>query len=166
MTHTVKRTAPDLAPAALPPEIQGQMTRLLDDFVADTAGVVNALLVSRDGLKQAWDTKMATDWADRLAAGVCGLAALARDIEGHTGGKAPVQQVLVEREDTLFLITHAGQGHAFTGTGRTVATVLVILAEVDANVGTIGFEAARLVRRFDAFMTTPVRTPGPLDGAA
>ncbi|MGW0489075.1 roadblock/LC7 domain-containing protein [Streptomyces olivaceus] len=146
------------APSTAPTEVQAQMGRLLDEFVADTAGVTHALLVSRDGIKQAIPAHMDPDWADSLAAAFSGMAGLAKGATGPTNKQVPARQVLIERDDTLFLVTEAGTGKSFTTSGATVATVLVVLARTDANVGGVAFAAGLLVQRFAPFMTTPIRT--------
>ncbi|MCX4761928.1 roadblock/LC7 domain-containing protein [Streptomyces sp. NBC_01275] len=146
------------APVISPKEVQDQMARLLDELVQDTAGVTHALLASRDGIRQAIPSHMDEDWADELAAAFSGLAGLAKGVTGPTDKQMPAGQILVEREDTLFLVTEAGTGSAFIASGKTVATVLVVLARTDANVGTVAFAAGRLVQRFAPYMTTPVRT--------
>ncbi|WP_258574343.1 roadblock/LC7 domain-containing protein [Streptomyces shenzhenensis] len=147
----------DMPAVISPQEIQGQMTRLLDEFVKDTTGVTHALLAARDGLKQVVVSHMDADWADEVAAAFSGVASLARGVTGPTKKKLPAGQVLIERDDTLFLATEAGAGSAFHSEGKTVATILVVLARTDANIGTVAFEAGRLVQRFAPFMTTPVR---------
>jgi predicted regulator of Ras-like GTPase activity (Roadblock/LC7/MglB family) len=140
-----------------PREVQGQMSRLLDEFVEDTTGVTHALLVSRDGLKQAVVSRMDGDWADEVAAAFSGVMGLAKGVKGPTDKSMPAGQVLIERADTLFLATEAGVGSAFSDSGTAVSTILVVLARPDANIGAIGFDAARLLQRFAPFMTTPVR---------
>lgn len=140
-----------------PKDVQGQMTRLLDEFVKDTTGVTHALLVARDGLKQAVVSHMDEDWADDVSAAFAGVISLARGVTGPTNKKMPASQVLIERDDTLFMATEAGEGSAFHSDGKTVATILVVLAQTDANIGTVAFAAGRLVQRFAPFMTTPVR---------
>lgn len=168
MTHDVNAAAPVISPE----EVKEEMTRLIDEFVEDTPGVTHALLASRDGMKQVVPTHMLStkadeDWADELAAAASGLAALAKGAKGPTGDKRPVQQILIERDDALFLLTEAGVGSAFTENGRSVATVLMVLTRTDANVGTVAFAVGRLVQRFAPFMTTPVRAhDGQGDGVA
>ncbi|MER5201205.1 roadblock/LC7 domain-containing protein [Streptomyces sp. NPDC002755] len=153
-------------PAASPDEVKGQMTRLLEQFVQDTPGVTDALLASRDGMQQVRCAHMDGDWTDELAAAFSGMAGLARGVSGPMGAKLPPQQVLVERDDALFLLTDAGVGKAFNTNGATVSTVLVVLARSDANIGTIAYATGRLVTRFAPFMTTPVRArDGHSDGA-
>ncbi|MFE1289657.1 roadblock/LC7 domain-containing protein [Streptomyces sp. NPDC058751] len=140
-----------------PAEIQGQMARLLDEFVTDTVGVTHAMLASRDGMKQAIPSHMDPDWADGVAAAFSGMAGLAKGVTGPTDKQMPAGQILIERDDTLFLATEAGTGSAFNANGTKVATILVVLARTDANIGTVAFAAGRLVQRFAPFMTTPVR---------
>ncbi|WP_329266684.1 roadblock/LC7 domain-containing protein [Streptomyces sp. NBC_01451] len=146
-----------VAPAASPDAVKGQMTRLLDDFVAGTVGVSHALLGSRDGLKQVFSSHMDPDWADELAATFSGMSGLAKGVTGPTGKQVPAQQILLEREDVMFLVTNAGVGSTFHQSGKTVATVLVVLVATDANIGAVAFEIGRLVSRFAPFMTTLVR---------
>ncbi|KUO04801.1 roadblock/LC7 domain-containing protein [Streptomyces caeruleatus] len=169
MTHDVNAAAPVISPE----EVKGEMTRLIDEFVEDTPGVTHALLASRDGLTQVvpsnmLSTKSDADWADELAAAASGLAALAKGVKGRPEGEQrPVQQVLIERDDALFLLTEAGVGSAFTENGKSVATVLLVLTRTDANVGTVAYAVGRLVQRFSPFMTTPVRAhDGQGDGVA
>ncbi|QKZ23885.1 roadblock/LC7 domain-containing protein [Streptomyces chartreusis] len=133
------------------------MARLLDEFVSDTVGVTHALVVSRDGLKQAVCSHMDPDWADTTAAAFAGMAGMAKGLTGPTDKQMPPGQILIERDDTLFLVTEAGTGSTFSANGTIVASILVILARTDANTGTVGFEAGRLIQRFAPFMTTPVR---------
>ncbi|MFG2964918.1 MULTISPECIES: roadblock/LC7 domain-containing protein [unclassified Streptomyces] len=147
----------DVPSVISPKEVQGQMTRLLDEFVKDTVGVTHALLASREGLKQAVVSHMDGDWADEVAAAFSGLVSLARGVTGPSDTQMPADQVLIERDDTLFLATEAGTGRAFHEDGQAVATILVVLVRTDANIGTVAFAAGRLVQRFAPFMTTPVR---------
>lgn len=146
-----------VASAPSPDAIKGQMTRLLDDFVTSTVGVSHALLGSRDGLKQVFSSHMDPDWADELAATFSGMAGLSKGVTGPTGKQLPAQQILLERDDVMFLVTNAGVGSTFNKSGKTVATVLVVLAATDANIGAVAFEIGRLVTRFAPFMTTLVR---------
>ncbi|MER6187691.1 roadblock/LC7 domain-containing protein [Streptomyces sp. NPDC001652] len=139
-------------------EVQDQLSRLLEEFVEDTPGVTHALLASRDGLKQAVVSYMDPDWADEVAAAFSGMAGLAKGVTGPTSKQEPAGQILIERDDALFLATEAGAGSAFTSNGTTVATILVVIVRTDANVGTVAFAAGRLIQRFAPFMTTPVRT--------
>ncbi|MFE6939710.1 roadblock/LC7 domain-containing protein [Streptomyces chartreusis] len=150
-------TPDSTTPVMSPREIQAQMTRLLDQFVNDTVGVTHAMIVSRDGMKQAVCTDMDPDWADTMAAAFSGMAGVAKGVTGPTDKQMAAGQILIERGDSLFLATEAGTGSAFSANGTTVATILVVLARTDANIGTVGFAAGNLIQRFAPFMTTPVR---------
>ncbi|MEU9190125.1 roadblock/LC7 domain-containing protein [Streptomyces sp. NPDC048484] len=148
-----------LAPVISPRDVQGQMTRLLDQFVQATPGATHAVLASTDGMRQAFCSPMQVDWVDELAAAFASLAGLARNVTGPKGkGKSePVRQIMLERDDTIFLVTYAGTGSAFHQDLRTVATVLVVLVRPDANLGNVSYAVGRLVQKFADFMTTPVR---------
>ena len=157
-------------PASSLEETRQEMTGLLDEFVKDTTGVTLAVLASRDGLKQVWPSHMTskpeTDWLDELAASASGLMGLAKAVTGPTGDQRPVQQVLIERDDSLFLLTEAGVGHSFTDSGKKAATVLLVLAVTDANIGQVAYDTGVMVQRFAPFMTTPVRALGQDNGVA
>ncbi|TQJ37975.1 putative regulator of Ras-like GTPase activity (Roadblock/LC7/MglB family) [Streptomyces sp. SLBN-115] len=144
--------------------VRGQISRLLEEFVKDTPGATDALLASRDGLPQVFCSHMEIGWVDQLAAAFSGMAALAKGVAGPMGAQLPARQVLIERDDALFLLTDAGTGHAFNKSGGTVPTVLVVLARTDANIGTIAYSVGRLIQNFAPFMTTPVRARHGQDG--
>ncbi|MBV9026909.1 MAG: roadblock/LC7 domain-containing protein [Streptomycetaceae bacterium] len=145
------------------------MEWLLDTFVSKVPGVTHALLVSRDGLTLL-ASGMDKDWADTMAATVSGHASLAQGTPGPKGGRLPAQQIMIEREDCLFFIMSSGTGQrsAFTsqpGTCQgTVDTVLGVLAEPDADGGTVGYEMGRLITAFAQHMHTPIRQ-APYDTA-
>ncbi|MEU6349631.1 roadblock/LC7 domain-containing protein [Streptomyces sp. NPDC047072] len=144
-------------PLTSPKEVQQQLARLLDEYVADTPGATHALLASRDGMLQAAVTHMDRDWAEKTAAAFASVVSLARGLTGPTDKQMPAKQCLIDRDDVLFLATEAGAGSAFHDDGRTVATILVVFISPDADVDGVSFEAGRLVQRFAPFMTTPVR---------
>ncbi|MFF4500350.1 roadblock/LC7 domain-containing protein [Streptomyces sp. NPDC001401] len=166
MTYDVSLTEPVYALE----HAREEMTGLLDEFVKDTTGVTLAVLASRDGIKQVFPSHMTSkdeiDWLDELAASSAGLMALAKGTTGPTGHKLPVGQLLIERTDSLFLLTEAGIGHSFTDSGKTVATVLLVLVATDANIGQVAYDAGVMVQRFAPFMTTPVRVLSQDDGVA
>ncbi|MEU9270036.1 roadblock/LC7 domain-containing protein [Streptomyces sp. NPDC048251] len=170
MTYDVHSAATpvstELPPASTDEQVREQLVRLLEQFVRDTPGVTDALLGSRDGMKQVWCSHMAVDWVDELAAAFSGLTALAGGVKGPMGAQLPPQQVLVERDDALFLLTDAGVGNSFNKNGASVATVLGVLTRSDANIGAVAFDIGRLVKRFAPFMTTPVRARDGQDGGA
>ncbi|GAV38300.1 roadblock/LC7 domain-containing protein [Streptomyces acidiscabies] len=144
---------------------KGQMTRLIDSFVEQTPGVDRVVLASRDGLKQVTSSKMDENWADEIAAAFSGIVSLARGVTGPTSKLMNANQILIEREDTLFLAISAGIGQ--DQDGKSVDTILVVLANPSANIGAVGYAMVRLAQKFGPFMTTPVRERAlPEDGAA
>ncbi|MFB8777974.1 roadblock/LC7 domain-containing protein [Streptomyces broussonetiae] len=159
---------PDLTPLE-------SMQWLVDDFVKQAPGVTHALITSLDGLSLLASSLMGKDWADTVAASVSGFASLAAGTRGPGGAAVPPQQIAIERADCLFLIMVAGRGYRSAFSHRperesgTVETVLGVFTEPDADVGAVGFEMHRLIRRFSEYMrtsvradaATPVSPPGP-----
>ncbi|MET8561187.1 roadblock/LC7 domain-containing protein [Streptomyces sp. NPDC051172] len=147
--------------AASGPDARKQMAGLLTDFVANVPGVTHALLISRDGLKLV-DSAIHKDWADTWAATLGSLASLAEAIPGPTGGREALKLAVVEREDALIFASIAGTSAIFPNqpgnTLGTVDTVLAVIAEPDANAGTVGYEMGLLVDRFGPYMVEPVRS--------
>ncbi|MEU4659499.1 roadblock/LC7 domain-containing protein [Streptomyces sp. NPDC023723] len=135
----------------------------MQQFAADTPGVTHAVLLSRDGLRLV-DSGVDKDWADELAAAICGVASIAANITGPTSARRPAGQVIIEREDCLFFVHSAGSSSAFPhhpGNVRGVVdTILAVVTTADADVGAVGFEMGRLVDRFAPYMDIPVRTSG------
>ncbi|MFF9001493.1 roadblock/LC7 domain-containing protein [Streptomyces achromogenes] len=133
---------------------------LLQEFTEDLPDVTHAVLLSREGLRLL-DGGVEKDWADQLAASISGVASLAANVTGPTGKKLPAKQVLVERDDCLFLVQNAGGSKAFEnqpGAVRGVVdTILVVVTVPDANVSTVGFEMSRLIGKFADYMEVPVR---------
>ncbi|MFD5469614.1 roadblock/LC7 domain-containing protein [Streptomyces sp. NPDC127105] len=158
MTDASSDTADTVPPGTGGPT--EDMAWLLNQFTATVPGVTHALLLSRDGLKLL-TSEIHRDWADELAAALCGLASLAQNITGPIGKKAAPQQIIIEREDCLIFIQSAGTSDAFKGhpgnTRGTVDTVLGVITRPDAKVGTVGYETGRLVAQFAPYMVTPVR---------
>ncbi|MEU3528993.1 roadblock/LC7 domain-containing protein [Streptomyces sp. NPDC038707] len=133
---------------------------LLQEFTEDLPDVTHAVLLSREGLRLL-DGGVKKDWADELAAAISGVASIAANVTGPTGQKMPAKQVLIERDDCLLLAQNAGGSKAFEnqpGAVRgVVETVLVVVTVPLADVGPVGFEMSRLIRRFADYMEVPVR---------
>lgn len=162
-TDDMSNSSGDDSAAAPPVAMSGQqeMAWLLKEFVARVPGVTHALLVSRDGIKLL-DSDVHRDIADTWAAGFSGLASLSQNLKGPRGAQLPPAQMIIERQDCFFFLQFAGTSAAFENhpgntSGGTVETVLGVVAEPDAEVGTVGFEMTRLVDQFEPFMVTPVR---------
>lgn len=140
-----------------PYEQRDDMAWMLRQFVADTTGITDAVLLSRDGLRLL-DSDIEKDWADKLSAGVSGLASLAASIPGPSNTRSPAGQIIVERGDCLFFVQSAGRSALFESLpGGAVDTVLAVVATTDAEAGSVGFAMGRLIARFAPYMLVPVR---------
>ena len=161
-THRAMDNVTDDAPAT-EASARGQrdnMAWLLRQFASDVMGVTHAVLLSRDGLRLL-DSDVEKDWADELSAAFSGVASLSANITGPNRTKWPARQVVIEREDCLFFLQGAGRSAAFDhhpGNERgAVDTILAVIAATDADAGTVGFEMARLVKKFAPYMLIPAR---------
>lgn len=118
---------------------------LLDNFVARTPGITDAVVVSADGLAMARSQTMDRDAADRFAAVAAGLVALAYGAAGRFGGGA-VHQVIIEMEHAFVFVTGVSDGSS-----------LGVVAEATADVGLVGYEMAVLVERCGSVLTPELR---------
>ncbi|MGW2477017.1 roadblock/LC7 domain-containing protein [Streptomyces sp. NPDC001665] len=138
-------------------EKQDDMAWMLQQFVAETAGVTHAVLLSRDALRLL-DSGIEKDWADQLSAAVGGLASLAASIPGPNNTRSPAGQIIVERGDCLLFVQSAGRSALFESLpGDAVDTVLAVVAAPNAEAGAIGFAMGRLITKFASYMLIPVR---------
>ncbi|MFE0357523.1 roadblock/LC7 domain-containing protein [Streptomyces nigra] len=150
--------------AAPPPDLTPAQTVawLLDAFVEGVPGVTHALVASKDGLTLLASSNVDKDWADTVSAALCGYASLAASTPGPTGTKQHARQIAIEFDDHLFVAMASGvrQHAAFSHspeTKGTVETVLGVHAVTDADLGLVGYEMRKLIKRFPQRMTTPVR---------
>ncbi|MEU0154252.1 roadblock/LC7 domain-containing protein [Micromonospora fulviviridis] len=101
---------------------------LLDSFTSSTAGVMEAIAVSSDGLLMAMSAIKDRSNAERLAAVVSGMTSLA-------GGAASwyalggLNRVIVDMEEGYLLISAISSG-----------SVLGVVADRSANLGTVAYE--------------------------
>ena len=122
-----------------------QLGWLLDNLVSRVANVSQALVLSRDGLVVATSQNMSREEADHLSALTAGLHSLARGAAQQvTGGE--VRQTIIEMDSAFLFVMAAGQG-----------TCLTVLASADANLGVMGYEMAKLVRRMGVYLTAAPR---------
>lgn len=114
---------------------------LLEQFVNDTAGVIEAIAVSSDGFLLASSQGSERENAEQLAAVTAGLTSLTRGAAGlfHMG---VVQQVLIEMTD----------GHLFVST-ISDGSALAVLADKRADLGLVGYEMALTIDRVGAVLT-------------
>jgi predicted regulator of Ras-like GTPase activity (Roadblock/LC7/MglB family) len=114
---------------------------LLDSFTSATAGVVEAIAVSSDGLLMAMSAVKDRDNAERLAAVVSGMTSLA-------GGAAfsyalgALNRVIVDMAEGYLLITAISSG-----------SVLGVIADRSANLGTVAYEMTLFASRAGAALT-------------
>lgn len=114
---------------------------LLERFVADTAGVGEAIAVSSDGFLLASSQGSTRESAEQLAAVTAGIASLTNGA-ADLFSMGAVQQVLIEMTN----------GHLFTSS-ISDGSVLAVLADKRADLGLVGYEMALLIDRVGAVLT-------------
>lgn len=124
----------------LSPEAQ-TFNWLLDAFTSNTSGVLEAIAVSSDGLLMAMSATKDRANAERLAAVVSGMTSLA-------GGAASwyalgaLNRVIVDMADGYLLVTSISSG-----------SVLGVIANRSANLGTVAYEMTLFASRAGAALT-------------
>jgi uncharacterized protein len=114
---------------------------LLDKFAADTAGVIEAIAVSSDGLLMAMSTSQHRSNADRLAAITSGITSL-------SGGAArwyelgALNKVIVDMDRGYLLMSSISRG-----------SVLGVIASKTANLGNIAYEMTLFSNRAGSVLT-------------
>jgi predicted regulator of Ras-like GTPase activity (Roadblock/LC7/MglB family) len=117
---------------------------LLEQFVNNTAGVLEAIAVSSDGFLLASSSGSDRENAEQLAAVTAGLASLTRGA-ADMFGMDRVEQVLIE-------MTH---GHMFVST-ISDGSCLAVLADKRADLGLVGYEMALMVDRVGVVLSPQV----------
>jgi uncharacterized protein len=118
---------------------------LLGQFVESAPGVMDALVLSSDGLPMAVSAGLEADMADRLAAVAAGLVGLAN------GAALPFQagrvtQVVVELENAYIFVTGISDGSS-----------LAVLARANCDPGLVAYEMGVLVERAAGLLTPELR---------
>jgi len=108
---------------------------LLEQFVEKTAGVLEAIAVSSDGLLLAASSAQAQENTEQLAAVTAGLTSLTRGAADMFGMET-VEQVLIEMSGGHMFVASISHGSS-----------LSVLAEKDADLGLVGYEMALLIDR-------------------
>lgn len=119
---------------------------LLDDLVARTDHVRQAVLLSGDGLTRGASQGLAKADADHLAAVCSGFHSLARSA-GDRFGAGAVRQTMVMLEDAFLFVTQAGDSGC-----------LAVLCGTGADVGQLGYEMSLLVKRVGPQTASPARS--------
>lgn len=120
---------------------------LLQNLTLGVPGVLNAVILSPDGLPLGRSPGLTVTDADHLAALAAGASSLARGA-GVKFGCGEVSQTVIEMDAALLFITPAGRG-----------TCIALLAAADADAGQIAYEMAVLVKRVGQHMIANPRFP-------
>jgi predicted regulator of Ras-like GTPase activity (Roadblock/LC7/MglB family) len=114
---------------------------LLDSFTSGTAGVLEAIAVSSDGLLMAMSAIKDRSNAERLAAVVSGMTSLAGGAANwySLGG---LNRVVVDMADGYLLISSISSG-----------SVLGVVADRSANLGTVAYEMTLFAGRAGSALT-------------
>jgi predicted regulator of Ras-like GTPase activity (Roadblock/LC7/MglB family) len=120
---------------------------LLANLSATVDGVLNAVILSPDGLPLGRSPGLTDPDAEHLSALAAGASSLARGA-GMKFGCGEVQQTIIEMDAALLFITPAGRG-----------TCLALLAAVTADAGQIAYEMSVLVKRVGQHMIANPRFP-------
>ena len=118
---------------------------LISSFVDQTPGVVEAIVVSSDGLLMAMSKGLDRAGGDRFAAVASGLIGLAYGAAGRFGG-GKVNEVIVEMDNALLLVTGISDGSA-----------LGVVADANCDIGFVGYEMAVLVEKAGRVLTPELR---------
>lgn len=114
---------------------------LVESFVERVPGIVDAVVVSSDGLLMAMSSGIGRAGGDQLAAVASGLTSLT-DGAARCFGGGLVQQIVVELEEGYMFFMSISDGSA-----------LAVLAQSSSDVGLVGYEMTMLVRRVGAVLT-------------
>lgn len=131
---------------------RSQLSGLLDGLLERAPGATFALLGTNDGLKLAHSDDPA-DAADRLAAIVSGLYALARQQFSDAAGGT--RQVVIEHDAGSLFVMSAGAA----GEGG-LSTVLAVVTTPQADPGQVGHQMEMLVSGLDEHLVTAARRNG------
>jgi hypothetical protein len=114
---------------------------LLDSFTSSTAGVQEAIAVSADGLLMAMSAIHDRANAERLAAVVSGMTSLSGGVAGWYA-LGELNRVIVDMADGYLLITAISAG-----------SVLGVIADRSANLGTVAYEMTLFAGRAGGALT-------------
>lgn len=120
---------------------QEQFHWLLDQFVNHTAGVLDAIAVSSDGLLLAASSGSERQNTEQLAAVTAGLTSLTRGAADMFGMHS-VEQVVIEMSGGHMFVAAVSDGSS-----------LAVLAGKTADLGLVGYEMALLIDRVGAALT-------------
>lgn len=122
-------------------EAARDFTWLLDTFATETAGVVDVIAVSADGLLMASAGEADQASSDRLAAIVSGMVSLAAGA-GLSYGLGALNKVIVDADGGYVVVMAMGAG-----------ALLGVVAERTASLGTVAYEMALFINRTNAILS-------------
>lgn len=114
---------------------------LLDAFTTNTAGVVEAIAVSSDGLPMAMSAVKDRANAERLAAVVSGMTSLAGGV-AHCYTLGVLNRVIIDLSEGYLIVTSISAG-----------SMLGVVARRNANIGTVAYEMTLFASRAGAALT-------------
>ena len=114
---------------------------LLDNFVNQVSGVVDAVVVSSDGLLMAMSPGIGRAGGDQLAAVASGLNSLTQGAARCFGG-GDVEQIVVELKGGYMLLMSISDGSS-----------LAVLCARNSDVGVVGYGMSMLVKRLVGVLT-------------
>jgi hypothetical protein len=115
-------------------------TWLLAKFAQETAGVVDVIAVSSDGLLMATAADADRASSDRLSAIVSGMVSLAAGA-GTSYGLGALNKVIVDAEGGYLVVMAMGAG-----------ALLGVVADRAASLGTVAYEMAVFTNRIDGIL--------------
>ncbi len=114
---------------------------LLHNFVAKVPGVVDAAVVSSDGLLMAMSQGIGRAGGDQLAAVASGLTSMTQGAARCFGGGG-VNQIVVELDEGYMLFMSISDGSSFA-----------VLATKQCDTGLVAYEMTMLARRVGSVLT-------------
>jgi uncharacterized protein len=115
------------------------------EFARGTPGVIDALVVSGDGLLLATSPGTTRELADQLSAACSGLVSLARGT-AHLLDAGPVTQTILEMAGGYLFITAISHG-----------ATLGVYADRQCDIGMVGYEMTMLASRVAHALTPGAR---------
>lgn len=116
-------------------------TWLLSRFAQDTAGVIDVIAVSSDGLLMAVAGEADRASSDRLSAIVSGMVSLA-GAAGSSYGLGSLNKVIVDSEGGFLVVMAMGAG-----------SLLGVVADRAASLSTVAYEAALFINRTNGMLS-------------
>lgn len=123
----------------------GQLDWLVAEFVRDTPGVVNAVVVSGDGLRLASSPGVSDTLGDQLSAAASGLVSLARGA-AQLLSAGTLNQTILEMSGGYFFVTAISHG-----------ATLAVFADRHCDMGVVAYEMTMLASRVGHALTPAPR---------